>query len=53
MNKVAKMTPPYGRPSTMQNAITITIKCNIGMVLDAIQIFVIKEEGGGTATREG
>jgi hypothetical protein len=38
---------------TAQNAITTIIECNIGMVLDAIPIFVIKEKGGGTATREG
>jgi hypothetical protein len=37
----------------MQNAITTTIKCNIGMVLDEIPIFVIMEKGGGTATPEG
>jgi hypothetical protein len=38
---------------TTQNAITTTIKCNIGMVLDGTPIFVIKEEGGGTTTMEG
>jgi hypothetical protein len=38
---------------TTQNAIITTTKCNIGMVLDKIPIFVIKEEGGGTATMEG
>jgi hypothetical protein len=30
---------------TAQNAITTTIKCVVGMVLDGIQTFVIKEEG--------
>jgi hypothetical protein len=38
---------------TAQNAITTTIKCKIGMVLDAIGIIVIKDKGGGTATPEG
>jgi hypothetical protein len=41
---------------TMKNAIittTTTIKFNIGMVLDKNPIFIIKEEGGGTATTEG
>jgi hypothetical protein len=38
---------------TTQNAITTTIKFNIGMVLDENPIFVMKEEGGGTATMEG
>jgi hypothetical protein len=38
---------------TAQNPITTTITCNIGMVLDAIPIFVIKEKGGGTAAPEG
>jgi hypothetical protein len=41
------------KTTTAQNAIIISVKCKIGMVLDAIQIFVIKEKGGGTATREG
>jgi hypothetical protein len=38
---------------TAQNAITTTIKFNIGMVLDENPIFVMKEEAGGTATTEG
>jgi hypothetical protein len=39
-------------PTTAQNATTISIKCKIGMVLDAIRIFVIEEKGGGRARGE-
>jgi hypothetical protein len=35
---------------TVQIAITPTIKVNIGMGLDKICIFVIKEEGDGMVT---
>jgi hypothetical protein len=38
---------------TAQNAITTTINFNTGMVLEENRIFIIKEEGGGTATMEG
>jgi|APHig6443717497_1056834.scaffolds.fasta_scaffold105051_1 hypothetical protein len=38
---------------TAQKAITTTINFNTGMVLEENRIFVIKEEGGGTATMEG
>jgi hypothetical protein len=38
---------------TVQNAITTTIKFNIGMVLDENPTFIMKEEGGGMATTEG
>jgi hypothetical protein len=38
---------------TAQKAITTTINFNTGMVLEENCIFVIKEEGGGTATMEG